>query len=167
MIRRPWFRIGCLAAIMLATACASHPPFEDAAVATSLTPEAVLAKPLQSKGSLVLWGGTIVAARNLEGYTELEVLSYPLKENQRPDLEQVPQGRFKARRPGYLETVDFAPGRQVTVKGQVNEPVTGSVGETSYQFAVIDVQQIELWARHNSLESRPQVYFGLGVVIGN
>lgn len=164
--RRPnwaWY----LVVTVLLVGCASNPPFDATAVETALTPAAALANPVESKGSLVIWGGTVVEARNLEGFTELEVLSYPLEDNQRPNLDQVPQGRFKARRPGYLETVDFAPGRQVTVKGTVDEPLTGTVGEASYQFAVVDVQQIELWNRRSRLESQPQVHFGIGVVIGN
>ena len=158
-----------LAATLLGTVgCASNPaPFEVAGANPNLTPAKVVERGAATRGNVVIWGGTIVDAKNLDRYTELEVLAYPLQSNQRPDLDQAPLGRFRAQREGYLETVDYAPGREVTVKGAVEDPVSGKVGDSSYEFAVVDVHQIELWDRRQETYSEPQVHFGIGVVFGN
>jgi outer membrane lipoprotein len=151
---------------MLAS-CASAPRFDTDGINQALTPQSAAAQASGDMGNRVIWGGTIVAAHNETQYTELEVLAYPLDGSQRPRLGQRPEGRFRARWNGYLETADYAPGRQLTVKGSLLAPVAGTVGEAGYVFPVVAAEQLELWSQAPASGGRPNVHFGIGVVIGN
>ena len=80
----------------------------------------------------------------------------------RPDTEARPTGRFLAEREGYLETVNYAPGRLVTVVGPVTETRRGRIGETEYEYPVVAARRIQLWQPARRY-SEPQVRFGVGV----
>lgn len=65
-------------------------------------------------------GGVIVGLENLKQSTELQIIAYPLARNGRPDTDEPPVGRFIAVSAGYLESGDYARGRQVTVTGEID-----------------------------------------------
>lgn len=146
------------------TACASGPRYDTSEAATELTAAQVTAAPASHKGAHVVWGGVIVATRNQPDYTEVEILSYPLDSNQRPDTGSGEQGRFLAHHAGYLESVDYAPGRRVTLRGKVANTVQGKVGDAPYTFPVVQTEEIYLWSRDGSAPSSPSIQFGIGVI---
>jgi len=127
------------------------------AAATDITP--ARDKPLQ-------WGGVIMESRNLPDTTELQVLAYPLTDDGRPDVTESPTGRFIALHPGYLETVEYRKGRQVTVTGNLAETRVGKVGNADYRFPVLRADQIVLWPRPGDQPEKPRVNFGFGVGSG-
>jgi outer membrane lipoprotein len=153
--------------LLLVSACASTPRFDQTGVNLSLAPKVAAAQPTGGKNNRIIWGGTIVESHNEIEFTELEVLAYPLDAQQRPKSSSTPEGRFRARRNGYLETADYAPGREITLTGVLQNPVADRVGEASYVFPVVEVDQLQLWNRETAAYSNPNVHFGIGVVIGN
>ncbi|MGA7802313.1 MAG: Slp family lipoprotein [Gammaproteobacteria bacterium] len=146
----------------LSAGCATAPPLDTRGVNRAVTPAAAAHRPERFAGQRVLWAGTIVQARNLRDRTELEVLGYPLEANLGPDMSATAQGRFLVEKPGYLESVDYAPGREITVVGTLGGVREGKVGETPYRFPVVTAYQLYLWppaaARRGS-----NVHFGVGV----
>ena len=113
----------------------------------------------------VAWGGEIAAVKNLKNTTELEVVGYPLDSLNRPERTAAPIGRFILIQSGYLETVDYAPGRLITAVGMVKETRRGSVGEANYLYPLLMAEKLQLWPRPVAERREPTVHFGIGVGI--
>jgi len=76
-------------------------------------------------GKKVVWGGAIVATRNLKDVTEIEVVEKNLDYLGYPSSSNESQGRFLFRKQGYLEAEIFAKGRMITGGGTVWESNPG------------------------------------------
>lgn len=144
-------------------ACATTPPLDLAGVNRELTPAEAQAHPQEAQGQRVLWGGVIVGARNLAKGSELEVLGYPLTSSGKPDRNADPLRRFLITYPGYLEPVDYAPGRLVSAVGQVSGTREGAVGEMPYTYPVLATEQLHLWPPEAARRTDPAVRFGVGI----
>ena len=116
--------------------------------------------------SEVLWGGIILKTSNQAEQTQIELMAYPLDGRQRPRPHRDAHGRFLINHSGYLDPVDFAPGRAVTVSGSVSEIVVGLVGEAEYTYPTLQAKQLHLWNQRTTV-SRPAFSFGIGIGIGN
>lgn len=152
----------CCLAVML-SACASTPPFPVETLHTvnrTLTPEQAVED--SARDVEVLWGGVIIGSVNMPDHTDFNVLFYPLDKVQRPDLGQTPQSRFIVHYAGYLETMVYAPGREITVLGKLQAAEEGKVGDASYRFPVLKADKIHLWP----VRDDSKVRFGIGVGIG-
>jgi len=110
----------------------------------------------------VLWGGVIIGAENLSDHTDLNVLFFPLDKSQRPDMDKPPHNRFIARYKGYLESMVYAPGREVTILGSVQGIEDGKIGDAPYRFPVLKADKIHLWP----MGQDSKVRFGVGIGIG-
>ncbi|HKL77551.1 MAG TPA: Slp/YeaY family lipoprotein [Gammaproteobacteria bacterium] len=154
------------AALLLLAACAGGPRLETTGVMHSVTPAQAAAEFPRLQGTRVLWGGRIVSSRNDPESTRLEVLAYPLDRSQRPRLDSDPQGRFLAVKAGYLETADYAPGRAVTLTGELVATEAGRIGEADYTFPKVRVNQLHLWPERRRAQE-PRFHFGIGVIFGN
>jgi outer membrane lipoprotein len=149
--------------LILLAGCASSPKVASD-VDRSLTPKEAVASAGTERR--LQWGGVIIEAQNLAQTTELQILAYPLKSNGKPDLKESPEGRFIAQKAGYLESVDYAKGRQVTVTGNFSKVRTGEVGESPYEFPILDAEEVVLWPEDSPREAKPRVNFGFGVGSG-
>jgi len=148
------------ASIAVLGACAA-PPIETDVAADARRPDQVAAAPDTAAGD-VLWGGRIVDARNGDAVTEIEVLAYPLDRRQRPMTGRTPEGRFLLRADGYLETVDYAPDRLVTVLGRLDGTVEGRIGEVVRLLPLVRPGSLHLW-RPGDPDTGPRFTFGLGL----
>lgn len=99
----------------------------------------------QAKGRSILWGGTIASIRNLTNGTQLEIVARDLGRHARPRDVDHSDGRFRANVTGFLEPQTYAPGREVTVSGQLVASETGVIGEYAYTFPLIAADNIKLW----------------------
>ncbi len=115
-------------------------------------------------GDRVIWGGRIAALRNLADYTEITVVSYPLDRGDRPRINQDPGVRFIVRQAGFLEPVQFMPGRYLTVLGQVAGVQSSSVGEHWMDIPLLESEQIHLWPADVS-RWQNQTRFSVGIGI--
>jgi outer membrane lipoprotein len=143
--------------------CASSPKVASN-VDRSLTPKEAATTPGDVRR--LQWGGVIIDTQNLADTTELQILAYPLESSGRPDVEASPQGRFIAQQAGYLETADYAKGRQVTVTGNFSQVRTGEVGASPYEFPLLVADEIVLWPKQQTRKTKPRVNFGFGVGSG-
>ena len=153
-----------LATLLLGAGCASldsRPPGGQLAP----TPRQMAAMDIPEKGTKVRWGGVIISIRNLQYNTEIDVISYPISSHGEPQPEEPPQGRFIALKAGYLEPLDYAPGRRVTLEGRVESRRPGTVGEAKYLFPILRVETIRLWSGDRS-GPRPSFNFGFGIGSG-
>ena len=153
--------VACM--MVFLSACAVTPPFPEEMlhdVNRSLLPEQAVKE--NAKDVVVMWGGVIVNATNTPEHTDFSVLFYPLDASQRPDREQSAKSRFIVRYPGYLETMVYAPGREITVLGTLQGTEEGKIGDAPYRFPVLKADRIHLW----SLGDDSRVRFGVGVGIG-
>ncbi len=151
------------AALAALAACAT--PFDVGTADRKTTPQQATADIGAVRGRTVAWGGIIVNARNLQNATQIEVLGYPLDPDNRPDTKAAPLGRFLALHPGYLETADYSPGRQLTVVGDITETREGTVGEARYVYPVVATTRLHLWPKETRQPSDPQIHFGIGIGI--
>lgn len=150
---------------LLLGACASGPRYPTEGVELAVTPQQAISEAATLRDKRILWGGMIINSTNLATQSRLEILAYPLDSNQYPQTDSAPLGRFLLFKSGYLETVDYAPGRLVTVRGLLGGTQSGMVGETRYNYPLVKSGDIYLWPR--SGRSEPRVHFGVGVVFGN
>lgn len=130
----------------------------------SVAPDRAVSKANDLRNQAVLWGGEIVSVHNLKDTTEIAVLAYPLDSDSFPDVSKHTTGRFIVRYPGFLDPLDYGPGRLVTVLGRLDGVDKGKVGEAPYTFPVVKSSTLHLWSRHRS--PRSNVMFGIGVGIG-
>jgi outer membrane lipoprotein len=145
-------------------ACASGPRYDIGRADTGVTAAQVAAAPIAHSGARVVWGGVIITTRNQADHTEIEILSYPLDDDQRPDTSRSEQGRFLARYDRYLEGVDYAPGRHVTVSGTMERTLEGMVGAAPYTFPLILADDVYLWPRDGKAPGSTRFHFGIGVI---
>lgn len=150
---------------LLLAACATGPKYETSDVAMDITPGRAAVEGEVLRGKRVIWGGTIVASTNLAQATRLEVLAYPLDSSQRPQTSKEAGARFLILHSGYLETVDYAPGRLVTVRGLLAGTDEGMVGEKHYTYPRVEAEQLYLWPKASEPQE-PRLQFGIGVMFG-
>lgn len=143
---------------ILLTACASQPLFDRSGVDDGLKPDTAQ----DQLDQVVLWGGTIIDSQNLSDRTRLEVLAYPLRHDFQPDVNAATEGRFIVEQAGYLETREYAPGREISVKGRLQSSRSGRIGNSEYRYAVVEAEQIKLWPVE---KNRGRFSFGIGVSI--
>jgi len=149
--------------VVALSACATAPPYSEEmlrSVNFTVTPEQAVQE--NTRDVQVMWGGIIIKAANTSDHTDFTVLFYPLDASQRPDLNQKPRSRFLVRYPGYLETMVYAPGRDVTILGSLQGVEDGKVGDAPYTFSVVKADKIYLWP----IADDSRVQFGVGVGIG-
>ena len=160
-----WLRllvVGLLSAMLFA--CAKPKP-DDPSIDKSLTPARAVNEIENTRGHKVRWGGVIISSNNLKDRTQLEVLAYPLDEDGRPQRDETALGRFLATTAGYIETVDYAPGRLITVTGQLQATRANKLGEADYVYPVIGAEDLKLWQERAPREDS-RVRFGVGIGIG-
>lgn len=158
-----WAAVSLLSCLL--AGCVSGKKFDSEKYQQSVTPEQVVVELDTYKDTNLLWGGKLVSTVNLENSTELEILAYPLGSNQKPATSRDPIGRFLVVEDQYLEPVDYAEGRLITIAGQISEIRSGQVGSAEYAYPVLAAEQIHLWSKDGK-DSKPQVHFGVGVSFG-
>lgn len=163
MIRHTALLISMLFASALAlSGCAT--PIETGNADRKITPREAAQNSANALNRNVAWGGTIANATNLSNTTQLEVVGYPLGSDNRPKENSTPTGRFIVVHPGYLETADYAPGRQVTVVGNITETRSGKIGEAHYTYPVISATNLYLWPKeYQQRSSEPHFSIGIGI----
>lgn len=152
-----------LSQIAIITGCAVTPPFKLEGVNRTITPKEAATDFAKVKGQKVLWGGIIVNSTNTEQGTQFEILAYPLDSNYRPQTSQNTLGRFIAIADQYLETLDYAQGRLLSITGTLKETKAGKIGEAEYIYPVVAIDQQHLWQPESQF-SEPRVHFGVGVI---
>jgi outer membrane lipoprotein len=149
---------------LLLIGCATVSKLDVSRVNSLATPNEVARQPDSAIGKTVQWGGEIIAVINRRDSTEVQVLAYPLYSDGSPNRELDAIGRFLVVYRGYLEPLDYAAGRLLTVVGTVSELRADTVGQAGYRLPVIQAEQLYLWPKHH--RSASDTLFGIGIGIG-
>ncbi|QGN38625.1 Slp family lipoprotein [Klebsiella oxytoca] len=132
----------CVAAL---SGCVSVP---DAIKGTTPTPQQDLVRVMNAPqlyvGQEARFGGKVVNVLNQQGKTRLEIATVQLDEAARPGLGEPSRGRIFADVNGFIDPVDFR-GQLVTVVGPIVGVVDGKVGNTAYQFMLMNVTGYKRW----------------------
>lgn len=152
--------MSCLAGLVLLSGCASVVPEPiRTAPAIDVTIAAARHDPESFRGATVRWGGSIVAVRNLRAETRIEVVGRRLEDDGRPRDEDRSDGRFLAKASGFFDPAVYAPGREVTVHGQLEGTIEQSIGEHPYRYPVVRAEHVYLWEpRRQPLPRYPYYY---------
>ncbi|MDF3981201.1 Slp family lipoprotein [Luteibacter sahnii] len=150
--------------LLALVACAPAPIYKATPNTVSVPPSQVARTPERYGNADVIWGGRIVQVRNFADHSEIEVLAYPLDASQRPKAaDDTGAGRFIASMPGYVESLDYPNGGLITVAGRLNGTRAGNVGQASYTFPLVSVNQSHVWTAKEMSGGHPNVSFGVGV----
>jgi outer membrane lipoprotein len=142
-MRKRWLFLGTLS---LLSACASNiPEAIRSAPPSDVRAAEVQRAPETYRGTLVRWGGSIVAVRNLKNETRIEVVSRRLDGTGRPLAEDRSDGRFIASVSGFLDPAVYSNGRDITVTGRVEGAVEQQIGEFAYTYPLVQSETIYLW----------------------
>lgn len=95
----------------------------------------------------VRWGGTILAVRNRQQTTEIELLSRPLDARGQPRGKAPSTGRFLALLSGFADPAEYPEKRLLTITGRLKRLETRPIGEYPYPYPVVTVEQSHLWPR--------------------
>ena len=96
-------------------------------------------------GQSVRWGGTILAVRNREKATEIELLARALTAEGKPNAASAGEGRFLAEIAGFLDPAEYPEGRLLTITGRLVRTETRPVGDYRYTYPVVATQSRYLW----------------------
>lgn len=157
-------RAGLIPLLIISTllaGCVASPFEKQGRDIGTLTPSEALRQP-EAEGATVLWGGRVVGVINAGEQTELEVLALPLRMGDMPDRDAEGGARFVIRHDGFLEPMNFAPGRYVTAMGRFIGVEERSVGAFPLRHPVVESMQLELWPVDPN-SNRPNINFGVGV----
>jgi outer membrane lipoprotein len=130
-------------------------------VDSAITFPALLKNPEGYKGKNVLLGGQIVNTQVKKGETWVEVLQKPLDWQQRPKNTDESLGRFLIRFSDFRDPAIYAPGRQITVLGEVLGKKVLPLKELEYSYPVLAPRESHLWKPEES--TSPSLHFGIGV----
>ena len=165
MLPQNWVRWLLLPFVLMGLgACATPPLAPPDPALPQITPRAAVVEGLPSHEQL--WGGVIVGLHNRVDHTLLEVVSYPLR-NQEPQTARMTDGRFRLEVGGFLDPVDYRTGRRITARGPVPRTEAGRIGEVDYVFPVMIASELYLWPELAAPARRSGgVTFGIGIGIG-
>jgi outer membrane lipoprotein len=150
-------------ALLVLAGCATA-PLSPPEAGPSVTPAAASAGALPT--STQIWGGVIARVENFSDFTLLEVVSYPLR-NQEPQTSRMTDGRFRLEFQGFLDPLDHRVGRRISARGRVVRVDPGTIGEVDYAFPVMVANEVYLWPEADAWNWRPGgVTFGIGIGIG-
>jgi len=135
--------------ILLLAGCASSqvPRAIDEAPEKPVSVSQVQQTPDRFLDRRVRWGGTIIAVRNRQRTTEIEILSRPLDSRGRPRGKEPGTGRFIALLTGFADPAEYPEKRLLTVTGRLERLEPRPIGEYPYSYPVVMVEQSHLWPK--------------------
>ena len=118
--------------------------------------EQLQADPEVCKGRLLILGGTITEITALKRGMLIEVDQKPLDYWGKPVRTSRSGGRFLAFHPGYLNTLAYGPGVEITLAGEVLGLSDPMVGDRQYAYPLVFVKELKLWERERTSRDSPQ-----------
>jgi outer membrane lipoprotein len=130
-------------------------------VESNISFQALLQDPEQYRGRIVMYGGEIIQTRAEANETWVEVIQKPLDWQNRPQDADVSYGRFFIQFSGFQDPAIYAPGRKITVIGEVQGKKVEKIRDLDYTYPVVSSQESNLWQPQSS--SGPFFHFGIGI----
>ena len=142
---RRWLVVPLLFGMVVAGCAGKAPKALGEPIEGMPTQGAAQAAPDRYAGRQVRWGGEILSVQNTSGFTDIEIYGRPLAGNAEPRPDGGDGVRFIARLPGFLDPVEYAPGKRLTVRGLLRSTITQPVGEFPYRYPLVMVEASHLW----------------------
>ena len=117
------------------------------------------ADPEKFKGAWVMFGGVVIASKNIKEGTVIEILHKPLASDGRPLETDATEGRFMVQTAEFLDSAVYHRGRLITVIGEVTGVKTMPIDEITYSYPLLLPKAVHLWRP----SSGPRLFFGIGV----
>lgn len=141
-----WVRLALLA-ILVGGCATAFPDSVMRTVDTGITADQLATHPDALKGARVIVGGDILSIQPRPGVTEIELLTRRLRGDDSPEHTDRSPGRALFHTPEFLDPAVYAPGRRITVVGEVTGVEERKIGEVPYRYPVITAERIRLWPR--------------------
>ncbi|HAK60850.1 MAG TPA: hypothetical protein DCO77_10780 [Nitrospiraceae bacterium] len=113
-------------------------------------------EPEVYKGTIVIFGGTIIRTKSTKQGTLIEVEQQPLDYWGKPERTGQTKGRFIVRHPRYLDAMAYSPGREITMAGKVAGTFEPSLIEKGITLPLLMSRELKLWEREKSAKEQPQ-----------
>lgn len=97
----------------------------------------LLSEPDAYKGKVVLVGGEIIETINTQEGSFITVMQKPLDKFGAPVEKDISEGRFLISYPGFLEPKIYAPGKKITVAGEVIGSKKMALGKMEYLYPLL------------------------------
>jgi len=108
------------------------------------------------KGKLVIIGGTIAQVSSTDHGTLIEVVERALDYWGRPERTQKTGGRFMLLYPAHLNTLLYAPGREITVAATVDGTETATLVDPGLRVPLFLSKELKLWEDTRKAGTGPQ-----------
>ena len=159
-MKKQFWTLAGLAMVLFACAPAFSPQSLDR-VETNISFQVLLRDPDLYRHKTVMYGGEIIQTWMEANETWMEVLQKPLDWEKRPQDGDVSYGRFFIIFPGFQDPAIYAPGRKITVIGEVEGKRVDKIKNLDYAFPVLISRESHLWRPEST--SGPFFHFGIGV----
>lgn len=121
----------------------------------TITFDKLQAEPYSYKGKTVIFGGLIVQIRNVKTGTLIEIDQKDLDYWGKPRRPDRIGGRFIVHQPRHLDILVYAPGREITVAGEVSGTEERTPGGSGEPYPFVNAREIKLWPREKPARDRP------------
>lgn len=128
-------------------------------VALKVRDEDIMKNPEAYVENTVVLGGIIASSINTEEGTYIEVVQKPLDARGRPLDIDLSYGRFIVLYEGYLDTVIYTTGKEMTVAGKVMGKKIRPLGQIMYPYPLIKAKEIYLFEPRRPLP----ISIGIGI----
>ncbi len=151
-----------LTAVAVLAGCASYPKaiqLENPEEQPTFTE--VKKAPASYKDQTVVFGGHIVAVKNTEEGSTIEVLQMPLFDSGRPKgVKKASKGRFLVDFKGeLLDPEIYAQGEPISVRGIVRGTQPGKIGDAPYTYLILEGTGVYLWPE----KKKQDVHYVIGM----
>ena len=111
----------------------------------TVTFEMLQTDPDAFKGKIIILGGTISQINTTKQGTLIEVVQKPLDYWGKPKRTKRTEGSFLVLYPGYLNTMTYTPGREITLAAEVEGTRSKALGETEFMYPLVLAKELKLW----------------------
>jgi outer membrane lipoprotein len=148
----------CILALLFSACTPVISPQLMARVDRNLTYSDLTGRPEESKGKIVLLGGTIVQTLPRPSETEIEVVQKPLSSSGEPFQTDKSEGRYLVVVDRFLDPAIYRAGRDITVAGEVQGSLLRRLGEIDYRYPMIIALELHLWKEPLPPPAYPYLY---------
>lgn len=122
----------------------------------TITFEQFQADPPSFKGKTVILGGLIAQVRTVKNGTRIEIVQKELDYWGKPRRTDRTGGRFIVHQSRTLDVLVFAPGREITIAGEITGTEEKLQDESTVPYPLINAREIKLWPLEKPGWDKPQ-----------
>lgn len=134
-----------LISVCLLSACSQLPPTIKNPPLYDVSYNEAIQNIANFKNAPVRWGGIIVDVENEQDFSLVQVLSYPLGSNGRPQTEQPNQGRFLIKSVEFLDPAVYVKNAEITVAGTLIGDLKRTIGKRIMYLPLLSATVTYLW----------------------